>query len=165
MTKINIREFKEQDTEEVWDIFHAVIQTGDTYVYNKDTPRSSLSQLWFAPPKQTFVAEKAGHIAGTYILKANHPDRGSHIANASFMVHPDHQGEGIGTGMCQHALEEARRQGFQAMQFNLVVSTNYTAVSLWEKMGFSIIGTVPQAFRHAQLGYVDAHIMYKKLSP
>jgi len=66
--------------------------------------------------------------------------------------------------MCEHSQGEALAQGFRAMQFNFVVSTNVGAVRLWEKLGFDVIGTIPEAFRHPQHGYVDAFIMYKKLS-
>jgi ribosomal protein S18 acetylase RimI-like enzyme len=53
--------------------------------------------------------------------------------------------------------------GFRAMQFNLVVSTNTRAVQLWQRLGFSIVGNLAGAFRHARLGYVDALVMYKQL--
>jgi len=54
--------------------------------------------------------------------------------------------------------------GFRAMQFNLVVSTNERAIRLWRKLGFSVVGKLPRSFRHLQLGYVDALVMFKELS-
>ena len=66
--------------------------------------------------------------------------------------------------MCAHSLSEARALGFHAMQFNLVVSTNVVAVELWKKMGFSVVGTLTQAFKHRSLGYVDAYVMYQLLT-
>lgn len=51
------------------------------------------------------------------------------------------------------------------MQYNLVVSTNAGAVRLWQKHGFEIVGTLPEAFHHPEQGYVDAYVMYKKLEP
>jgi len=65
--------------------------------------------------------------------------------------------------MAEHSLEEARRLGFRAMQFNFVVETNETAISLWRQLGFAIIGTTPGAFRHPERGLVDAHIMFRSL--
>ena len=53
--------------------------------------------------------------------------------------------------------------GFRAMQFNLVVSTNNGAVSLWQKLGYTIAGTLPEAFKHSKHGFVDAFVMYKQL--
>ncbi|BBI60089.1 hypothetical protein HSBAA_13950 [Vreelandella sulfidaeris] len=66
--------------------------------------------------------------------------------------------------MCEHSQQQARELGFMAMQYNAVVAANEIAVALWLKLGFSIVGTVPNAYRHARLGLVDAHVMYKALN-
>ena len=65
--------------------------------------------------------------------------------------------------MCAHSQREALSRGFRAMQFNFVVSTNEQAVRLWQRNGFEIVGTLPGAYRHSKLGYVDAYVMYKRL--
>jgi ribosomal protein S18 acetylase RimI-like enzyme len=65
--------------------------------------------------------------------------------------------------MGEHCLDEARRLGVRAMQFNFVVSTNAPAVRLWRQFGFSIVGTLPGAFRHSQLGFVDSYVMFRTL--
>lgn len=163
MPPVEIRGAQKDNIDAIWAIFKAVIQTGDTYVFPPDTPRSELDQFWLAPHMRTYVAVLEGDVVGTYILKANHPGLGSHVANASYMVHPAAQSRGVGTAMCAHSLAEARRLGFRAMQFNLVVSTNEAAVHLWDKMGFAIVGTLPEAFHHQDLGYVDAYVMFRSL--
>lgn len=160
---MNIRQAHASDHEAIWEIFSKVIQTGDTYVFSPDTPKADLQKHWFAPKMQTFVAEEQGQVLGTYILKPNHIDRGSHIANAAYMVHPQAQGKGIGTQLCEHSLLLAKEGGFIGMQFNLVVSTNQAAVAIWKKFGFQVIGTTPNGFRHQILGLVDTYIMYKSL--
>lgn len=158
-----IRAAVAEDRQAIWAIFREVIQTGDTYVFSPETPEEALDQHWLAPTMHTYVAEEDGRIVGTYILKANQPGLGAHVANASYMVASEHQGRGIGTAMGLHSIEEARYLGFRAMQFNLVVSTNTAAVHLWQKLGFEIVGTLPQVFNHQQLGYVDAYVMYQSL--
>lgn len=80
------------------------------------------------------------------------------------MVNPKHQGRGTGKLLCEHSIQFAKENGFLAIQFNIVVSTNEGAVNLWQKFGFSIIGKTPKAFRHKTLGLVDAFIMYKDLT-
>jgi ribosomal protein S18 acetylase RimI-like enzyme len=79
------------------------------------------------------------------------------------MVAPAAMRKGVGRSMGEHALREARRLGFRAMQFNFVVSTNEPAVRLWQALGFQIVGTLPGAFRHAQNGFVDAYVMFRSL--
>ena len=110
-----------------------------------------------------FVAEDDGLVIGMYKLIPNRIGRGSHVANASFMVDPDAQGRGAGRALGEHCLDEARRQGFDAMQFNFVVSTNEPAVRLWQQLGFKIVGTLPGAFQHPTKGYVDVYVMYRSL--
>ena len=109
------------------------------------------------------VAEIDGRVVGTYILRANQPGPGSHVANAAFMVAPNAHGQGIGRAMGEHCLNEARRLGFRAMQFNFVVSTNESAIRLWQRLGFKNAGTLPDAFRHPEKGYVDVHVMFRSL--
>jgi ribosomal protein S18 acetylase RimI-like enzyme len=85
------------------------------------------------------------------------------VANAAYVVKPECRGHGVGRAMCEHSLREARAAGFLAMQFNIVVSTNAAAVGLWKRMGFAVVGTLPRAFRHAELGLVDAFVMHRFL--
>ena len=155
----------EQDFEPIWQIIHLVLQGGDTYAYPPELTREQAHGIWMEPPVRPYVCVESERIVGTYILKPNQPGLGSHVANGAFMVHPEFRGQGIGRQIGEHALEEARRLGFLAMQFNCVVSTNQGAVSLWQKLGFRIVGTLPQAFHHHQRGYVDAYVMYQWLDP
>lgn len=161
---MNLRLAATSDTDTVWDIFHSVIASGDTYVFDPQMSREEALAYWFRSDTHTYVAENDGRIIGTYILKPNQPALGSHVANAAFMVSPTARGLGVGRHMGQHCLAEASKLGFRAMQFNFVVSTNDAAVRLWQKLGFRVVGTLPKAFRHAQLGFVDAYVMFRELN-
>lgn len=154
---------KQTDFDQVWDIFKSVITTGDTYVFNPNTPKDSLHKHWFADYMDTFVAVDNNEILGTYIIKPNQIDLGDHIANCSYMVNPKHQGRGTGKLLCEHSISYAKEKGFSGIQFNIVVSTNEAAVKLWQKFGFEIIGKTPRGFRHKTLGLVDTYIMFKDL--
>jgi L-amino acid N-acyltransferase YncA len=160
-----VRRAVSADTERIWEIFHTVVASGDTYAYAPDTPRNEALATWFRDDTSAYVAEEKGFVVGTYILRPNQPGLGSHIANAAFMVDPPARGRGIGRLMGEHCLEEARRLGFRALQFNFVVSTNLPAVRLWQTLGFQIVGRLPGAFRHTQLGFVDVYIMFRNLDP
>lgn len=161
---IEIREAQPADHEAIWQIFHEVVSTGDTYPFSPNTDREEALRLWIEAPRATYVAERDGEIVGTYYLKTNQPGLGSHVCNAGYMVRSEARGEGVGKAMCTHSLEEARGLGYKAMQYNLVAATNRGAVDLWRKMGFEIVGTLPKAFNHARLGLVDAHVMYRLLT-
>lgn len=160
---MNIRGATEPDFEAMWPIFRAVVATETTYVFAPHSSREDAFAYWFGPGVTSYVAEAEGRVVAMYKLVANQRDLGSHVANASFMVDPLHGGRGVGKALGLHCLQEARRAGFLAMQFNFVVSTNEAAVALWRKLGFSIVGTLPKVFRHRERGLVDAFVMHRFL--
>lgn len=158
-----VRKAEPADADAIWDIFHEVVARGDTYTFDPDMTRAEALSIWMSPQAWTYVATDHGRVVGTYFMRRNQPGLGDHVVNAGYMVKGEAQGKGIGRAMCEHSLTEARALGFLAMQYNIVVSTNTSAVSLWKKMGFEIVGTLPRAFRHRELGLVDAYVMYRFL--
>ncbi len=161
MIKIRIAEKKEW--EQIWPIVHEVFENGDTYAYPPGTTKAEAYKIWMKSPSATYIAILDGKVLGTYYIKPNQPALGSHVCNAGYMVSSTARGRGIGRAMCAHSLKEAVKLGFKAMQYNLVVVTNVHAIELWQDMGSEIIGTLPRAFNHKDLGLVDAHIMYQLL--
>ena len=157
-----IRPATADDFAGIWLIFQSVAAAGNTFAYTPETTREQFAALWMNPPAHAFVALKEGRVVGSYYLKPNQPGLGDHVANAGYMVDPSARGGGIGRLLGAHSLEEARRLGFLAMQFNFVVAAN-PAVKLWQELGFAIVGTVPGAFRHARLGPTAVHIMHRNL--
>ena len=160
---LTIRPASDHDHNAIWNIFHEVIAAGDTYAFDPEMSREDALAYWFRADTHTYVADADGKIVGTYILRPNQSGPGSHIANAAFMVPSATRGQGVGRGMADHCLNEARRFGFRAMQFNFVVSTNESAIHLWQQLGFEIVGTLPGAFRHPEKGYVDVYVMFRSL--
>lgn len=160
---VEIRQADNRDFDKIWPIFQEIVIRGDTYAFSPDTSKPEAYQLWMELPTATYVAVHKGEIVVTYYVKPNQPGLGSHVCNAGFMVDSQAQGQGIGRALGEHSLVEARKLGFKAMQFNFVTSTNKRAVKLWLDLGFSIIGTLPKAFQHRKLGFVDVFVMYKLL--
>ncbi len=174
---LEIRRATQDDWPGIWPIIKTVIAAGDTYTIASDASEEEMRAMWYSPEKYTYVAiwsgpsdEEAGamtvasqSIVGTFFLKANQSGPGAHVGNAGYMVSPDARGKGIGRQMGEWSLDEARRLGFTAMQFNFVVKSNKYAVKLWQDIGFEIIGEIPDAFDHRELGLVNAYIMYRKL--
>ena len=160
---IEIRPTVDADKPAVWRIIKAVLADGDTYTFAPDTAEGEMMAFWFSAEKYNYVAVTDGDVVGTFWLKANQPGLGSHVANAAYMVSPEAKGKGVGRQMAEFSLEEARRLGFTAMQFNFVVKSNTVAIKLWQKVGFEIIGEIPDAFNHSTDGLTNAYIMYRKL--
>ena len=165
MTSANllIREAASDDAEPVWAIIREVISGADTYAFAPDTPKTEMLNYWFARGAHPYVALIDGEVAGTYVIKDNQPGLGSHVANAGFMTDARFRKHGVGRAMGLHALAEARRLGYLAMQFNFVVKSNTRAVALWESLGFRVMAEIPNAYRHTQLGFTSVYIMHRNL--
>ena len=160
---VTIRPDTTDDHDAVWAIVQAVLAAGETYAWPTHPTREQGLARMHPPGGHTFVAEIEGRVAGAYYVKPNAAGHGDHVANCGYMVGAEARGHGLGEAMCRHSLDEARRLGFRAMQFNAVVSTNTGAIRIWERCGFAIVGTVPGAFRHPAHGDVAIHVMHRTL--
>ena len=162
--KKTIRKFEENDWDQLWPILEPVFRAGETYPYPTDISKEEAHQVWIEQPQETFVSvTEDGQMLGTYYIKPNQPGLGSHVCNCGYVVDENVRGSGIASNMCTHSQVMARKLGFKAMQFNLVVSTNTGAIKLWKKCGFQLIGILPKAFNHPKWAYVNACVMYKEL--
>ena len=158
-----IRPAVPSDRGSIWSILEPIIRAGETYAFDRDWSKKDALAYWMGPDKACFVAERDNEILGTYYLRCNAEGGGSHVCNCGYMVAEHAQGQGIARAMCEHSLQNGRQRGYIAMQFNFVVSTNVGAVRLWEKLGFAIVGRLPDAFEHPRRGYVDALVMSRGL--
>jgi ribosomal protein S18 acetylase RimI-like enzyme len=161
---VSIRRFQAADWPTTWPFLRATFEAADTYSFSPQSTEAEIHRAWVETPAATFVAcAPDGRVLGTYFIKPNQPGLGDHVCNCGYVVAPDAQGQGIASALCEHSQRQAVQMGFRAMQFNLVVSTNERAIRLWQKLGFSVVGTLPGAFRHPRLGFVNALVMFKTL--
>ena len=164
LSLIHIRPGTRGDDEAIWKILEPTLRAGETYPQPRDITREQALDYWWKPEHAIFVAQdEDGRLVGTYYLKPNSTGPAAHVANCGYMTLPEAWGHGVGRALCMHSLDEARRRGFRAMQFNLVIATNARAKHLWQSCGFEIVGRLPGAFEHPTQGYVDALIMYRTL--
>ena len=132
------------DEQELYDAFSAIVEAGEGYPQAPPVSRSEFRGYWLDHKSAVIVARVEGALAGSYYLRPNFPGRGAHIANAGYFVVRPWRGQGIGEALVLHSFEEARRLGFDAMQFNLVFESN-PARALYERLGFEAVGRVPEA--------------------
>lgn len=142
----------------------AVFRAGDTYTIAPDITEEGALAYWCAPDKSVFLAEVGGLALGSYYIRPNQAGGGAHVCNCGFATAPAARGQGVARAMLAHALTEAVAQGYRAMQFNFVVSTNSRAIAIWQGAGFETVGRLPGAFHHPSRGFVDALVMWKDLT-
>lgn len=159
---MEIRAATAGDFEAMWAIFRAAIATEDALPFAGTFEASTFQGHWFGL-QPAYVALLQDRVVGMYKMGANFPDLGAHVASATYVVDPSMQGRGIGRALVEHSLDQARAEGFLAMQFNDVVSINAPAVELYRRLGFAVVGTLPEAFRHGTLGLVDVFVMHRFL--
>jgi RimJ/RimL family protein N-acetyltransferase len=161
---MRVRDATREDWPAIWPFLREIVRAADTFAYDPGMDEAEAEAMWMVgPPGRTTVAERDGVVIGTANMYANRPGPGDHVASGSFMVDPAHWGHGAGRALVEDALAWARGGGFRAMQFNAVAETNTRAIGLYESLGFRVIGTIPEAFRHPTEGYVGLCVMYAPL--
>ena len=158
---MTIQQAATADHAAVWAILEPMIRAGETYPLPPDMSCHEALAYWFSPEHEVFVAREGNDILGTYYIRANQKGNGAHVANCGYVASGSVQG--VGRALCEHSLIRAKVQGFRAVQFNFVVSSNERAVYLWQSCGFAIVGRLPSAFNHPVLGYVDALVMHRPI--
>jgi L-amino acid N-acyltransferase YncA len=162
---VTIRDARATDWPRIWPFLRQICADGETFSYPTDITEEQGRAFWMLPPPgRTVVAvDAAGAVLGTAKMNPNQMGNAGHVSSASFMVDPAQAGRGTGRALCEEALRWAAGQGYRAMQFNAVVESNSRAVKLYQSLGFRVIGTVPEGFRHPALGFVGLHIMHRAL--
>ena len=138
MSDLSIREATEHDLAAILNLYQTSGIEGETS-FTAEEALAHLASLKRYPYLRIFVAETAQTIAGTYelLIMDNLAKRGrkSGIVEA-VAVHPDHQGQGVGRAMMQHALDQCRR----AQCYKLTLSSNLKrdgAHRFYDSLGFT----------------------------
>ena len=154
---VDIRALEAADWPQVHELVVAVATAAETYAMDVPVTEQETREFWSG--QQVVVAVDGDTVLGSAKMGPNRPTQGSHVGTASFMVGALARGRGVGRALGEHVVQWHRDQGFHAIQFNAVVSTNTAAIRLWQSLGFEIVGTVPGAFRLPTRPYADLHVM------
>ncbi len=132
------------DEPALLELFRPIVAAGEGYPQDPDEPvtASAFHAYWVAPAMTVWVAESDGKVVGSFTMKPNGVGRAAHVANAGFIVARKARGRGLGRQLVEHAMEQALSLGFDAMQFNFVFANN-PARALYERLGFRVVGEVP----------------------
>lgn len=158
-----LKPFVQSDENDLYAIFREVVDSGSQFPYESSSIQEFHRQF-FEGNAQVYVCHSSTHeVIGGFYIKANYSGRSSHIANAAYMIKKNYRGQGIGTFLMNTSLEIAKNLGYQAMQFNMVLSQNTIALKLYQKLGFNVIATIPNAVRNPEGTYQDGYVLHRKL--
>ena len=160
--EIIVNQYNPDDLNRLIAIWNQVVEDGIAFPQTELLDMESGKEFF---ESQTYcgVAKENGKILGLYILHPNNVGRCGHICNASYAVSADARGKGIGRALVSDCLIQAKKCGFRILQFNAVVKTNTAARKLYEKLGFTQLGVIPNGFLMKDGYYEDICPYYKEL--
>ncbi|MBO7637387.1 MAG: GNAT family N-acetyltransferase [Treponema sp.] len=159
---MTIRKYTEKSLSEMIRIWNEVIEEGVAFPQEEPLD-SKTGAKFFASQTYCAVAEEDGTIYGLYILHPNNVGRCGHICNASYAVSSESRGKHIGELLVNDCLVQAKKCGFGVLQFNAVVETNIHARHLYERLGFTQLGTIPKGFRMKDGHFENICLYYHEL--
>ncbi len=161
---IIIKPYNKADIKAATAIWNEVVEDGIAFPQT-DCLTEQSGDEFFISQSFTGIAydTDSGKAAGLYILHPNNIGRCGHICNASFAVSSSFRGNGVGEILVKHCLQKGKELGFKILQFNAVVATNTAALSLYKKLGFTALGTIPNGFMLKNGSYEDIVVHYKTL--
>ena len=156
-----IRAYQKKDLDQMISIWNEIVLEGIAFPQT-DLLTEEEAEDFFSGQSLTAVYDDEGIILGLYILHPNNIGRCGHISNASYAVKSTERGRHIGESLVKHSLKSAKDLGFSILQFNAVVKTNYSAIHIYEKLGFIKLGIIPKGFRLEDT-YEDIILFYHPL--
>ena len=160
--EVHVRAYRPADLPEMVRIWNNIVASGDAFP-QEEPLTAQTGAAFFAGQTRCGVAEAEGRILGLYILHPNNVGRCGHLCNASYAVEAESRGRRVGEALVRASMEAAREAGFRVLQFNAVVATNLAARRLYERLGFTQLGTIPGGFRMKDGHYEDICLYFISL--
>ncbi len=103
-----------------------------------------------------------GEYVGNCSLMGMSPSRYQHRVSMGIALYQRFIGMGIGKVMTEQLINISKEKGIEQIELE-VVADNDRAISLYKKMGFEVMGTLPNNMKYKDGTYADAYWMMKKL--
>ena len=142
-----IRGYEEKDIKAMTAIWNEVVEDGIAFPQEELLDEISGAKFFAEQSRCGVAVDASGNIAGLYILHPNNVGRCGHICNASYAVSSKCRGQHIGEKLVLDCIAQAKKIGFKILQFNAVVESNIHARHLYERIGFTQLGVIPNGFR------------------
>lgn len=157
-----IRQYTAADLDQTLDVWNEIVRAGNAFPQDRELDREEGGRF-FESQSYCAVADLGGKICGLYVLHPNNVGHCAHQCNASFAVAQSERGKGIGEALVRDCLHQARKLGFELLIFNAVVKENASAVRLYRKLGFKLIGEVERGFCDREGNYHTTLMFYRRL--
>ena len=143
---MKVRKYKIEDIDQMVKIWNEIVEEGIAFPQEELLDYDSGTEF-FLSQSYCGVAVEDDKVYGLYILHPNNIGRCGHICNASYAVASYSRGKHIGEKLVLDCIRTAKELGFSILQFNAVVESNIHARHLYERIGFTQLGTIPKGFR------------------
>lgn len=159
-----VEKITEKELEKAVEIWNEVVEDGRAFPQTEPLSIEE-GKAFFESQSYTGIAkiEETGEVIGLYILHPNNVGRCGHIANASYAVERNARGHHAGEALVKDCLLKGKELGFKILQFNAVVASNTAALSLYKKLGFKRLGTIPGGFLNIDGVFEDIILHYIEL--
>jgi GNAT superfamily N-acetyltransferase len=141
---LSIGPLRREEESDLFELFAEIVDSGDGFPHEAPLTDEGFEATWIHPVSITVAARVGSELAGAYYLKPNFVGRAAHIANAGYVVARGRWRQGIGRHLVEDSTWRAPHLGFDAIQFNLVFSSN-PARALYEELGWVVVGCIPRA--------------------
>jgi len=147
------------DHDDLFIAYTQIVNSGEGFPHAPPVSRADFDDYWVAHSSAVWIIRVDRQLVGAYYIKPNFVGRAAHISNAGYFVVEAHRRKGFGRILVEHSLREARRLGFDAIQFNLVFASN-PARQMYRQLGFHEVGRIPSA-----VDGEDAIVCWRSLNP
>ena len=140
-----------------------VLRLPEEITYTVEGEERFLRGVADSPNDCFIVCEVEGRIAGNCHLTFSTLAKTRHSCTVAIALRKAYWGNGVGTAMFE-AMERAAREREGVCQIDLeVIDDNMRARGLYEKMGFCVVGSRPDAIRQRDGSLHALCLMQKKL--
>lgn len=167
--KLVLRNAKEDEAEmllkylkQVYAETPFLIQEPDEITFTIDDEKKYIKENNDSDSDLLLIGTLDGKHVGSCSLMGNHARRLKHRISLGIVLYLEYTGLGIGRIMIEEVCKIAKENGIEQVELE-VAANNINAISLYEKLGFENVGTLPNNMKYSDGTYTDVHFMVKYL--
>ena len=139
-----------------------LIQEPDEITFTIDDEKKYIKENNDSNSDLLLIGMLDGKHVGNCSLMGNSARRLKHRTSLGIVLYLEYTGLGIGRIMIEEVCKIAKENGIEQIELE-VAANNRNAISLYEKLGFEKIATLPNNMKYADGTYADVHFMMKYL--